>query len=54
MVFPPVLTADIPVDSSKETFVFQGPYSDKAMYLIWRYILLLPNEIHLFLNYLKE
>ena len=51
MVVAPIFTADIPVDPSKRTLGF---YRYKAMFLIWRCISLLPNEIFLCLHCTKE
>ena len=55
MMVPPILTADNPADpSKKKLLVYQGPYNDKAMFLIWGYILLSPNENYLSFHCLKE
>ena len=34
------ITADLSVGPSKKLSVSQGPYKDKATFLIWRYMLL--------------
>ena len=48
-------SADIyPKVQVKELLVFQAPYNDKAMFLIWRCILLSPNDIYLSRLCLKE
>ena len=42
------------IQVKKKLLVYQGPYNDKAMFLIWGYILLSPNENYLSFHCLKE
>ena len=47
MMVPPTFTANVPVVPSKEKSVFQGPYKNRPMFLIWGDILLLLDGIYL-------
>ena len=47
MMVPPTFTTNVPVVPSKEKSVFQVPYKNRPMFLIWGDILLLLDGIYL-------
>ena len=54
MVISVIFTLDIPVGPSKRTIAFLGLYSDKAMFLVWRYLSVSSYEVYLWFQCLKE